>query len=368
MRKVKNGLILFLVINLGCIEPYQFTVENEEPTLVVEGFISNVSYNESRDYPSSGRYFTVDLRYTNDVINLKDEVVQNATVKVVNKSGEEWAYSESPDVPGQYILNDPNFKVVMGQEYKLKIDIPERDSYESEWEKMEQTAPTSMGEISFEEIEKQVYLMKAGKEVLSTIQGINVYIDIPENEMRKSAFYRWDFDPLWIYIAPLASSAQSDKQCWATNKNYLADYTLQKDNIGGYKKELFFMETVRNERIFEGFSVLIRQFSMSEDFFYFWKEMQEQSQVAGLFDNPPFNLESNIQSVNSDEKVSGYFGVVEEKATRWYFEKEDLSYFVMNTLKGDCEVDYGGPPSPSCFSCLEYTNGVATTSKPVWWE
>lgn len=366
--KLINGLVLFLLISTGCIEPYEFVVENKLPTLVVEGYISNVSYNETLNYPSDGRYFTVKLQYTSDVTNVRDQVAAGASVRLRAKSGEEWLYQESLSVPGEYILSDRDFKALSGQEYKLLIDIPGENAYESDWEKMEPETSAPIGSIGFEEIEKQVYLMKAGEEVLSTIQGVNVYINIPENKLEKPVFYRWDFDPLWIYTAPMASNAQPDKKCWATNKLYLADYTLQKDNIGGYKKELFFMETIRNERIFESFSVLIRQFSMSEDFFYFWKEMQEQSQVAGLFDNPPFNLETNIQSVDSNVKVSGYFGVVEEKATRWYFGKDDLSYFVMNTLRGDCEVDYGGPPAPSCFSCLEYHKGVATTTMPAWWK
>jgi hypothetical protein len=72
---------------IGCIEPYEFTVKNNNPTLVVEGFISNVSFNESLNFPSDGRYFTVYLRYTSDVINKKDEVVKNAVVYLLNDWG-----------------------------------------------------------------------------------------------------------------------------------------------------------------------------------------------------------------------------------------------------------------------------------------
>ena len=92
MRPI-NKLTLFILILSGCIEPYEFRIENKAPTLVVEGFISNVSYNETLQYPSDGRFFTVKLRLTSDVINVSDEVVEHASVTLVSDAGEEWEYS-----------------------------------------------------------------------------------------------------------------------------------------------------------------------------------------------------------------------------------------------------------------------------------
>lgn len=360
-------VILFLFLHQGCVEPYEFRIENSKPLLVVEGYISNISYNEYLDYPANPRHFTVKLRLTSDVVNVRDEVVSGALVKVINDLDEEWIYQESVSTPGTYFLDDKDFEAIIGRSYKLNICLGNGEAYESSWEKIEPIADTQMGSISFEEVEKEEFVVEANENVVATIQGIDVFVDLPKNETSGSVYYKWDFEPTWIYIAPLARIWHPEKICWATNKNYLRDYALQIDNSGGYKKKLFFVPSVRNERLFEKFSVLVRQYRMSEDFYYFWEEMQKQMQRKGLFDSPPYNLKSNISPLAGDEKVSGYFSVVEEKVQRWYFSTKDLSYFVRNTMKADCEA-FGRDPAPACFSCLDYHNGSATTTKPVWWE
>ena len=213
-----------------------------------------------------------------------------------------------------------------------------------------------------------MYQVKAGEKVVVSIRGINVFVEVPENSTEMPAYYRWKFEPTWIYIAPLARSIEPDYKCWASNKNYLPDYALQIDNKGDYRKQLFFLEVDRNERVFEQLSVLVVQQSVSEAYYYFWKEMQEQVESGGLFETPPYNLQTNLKAVDSDRKVFGYFGLVNEQAARWYFTVEDLSYKVENTLKADCAVSYGPDgPAPSCLSCLEYTKGEATNVEPVWW-
>lgn len=365
-----NIRFLFICLSVfcfSCIEPYEFVVEDNEPRLVVEGYISNVSFNESLGFPSDGRYFVVQLRYTSDVTNRKGNVPVNATILLEDKLGQQWAYTESSVEPGKHILMWEDFEAVEGRAYKLKLILANEEIYESDWQKLPPPAP--VGEISFEEVEKQVYRIKLREQVIETIKGIKVYVDVPENEAGAPLYYRWSFEPTWIYIAPLARTIQSDDKCWISSKLYLAESVIQKDNRGGYRKELFFMETIRNERIFEKFSLLVVQQSLTEENYHFWKELQEQVKNKGTFETPPFNLQTNIKAVNHDKKASGFFGVLNESASRWYFDKEDLSYDVENTLRADCAVIYGpGGPAESCVSCLEYPKGDATTSKPFWWE
>lgn len=362
-------ILLFASACSACIEPYDFRVKNENPALVVEGYISDVSFNESIQYPSDGRFFTLKLRLTSDVINLRDKVAENASVRIVSSSGEEWEYAELPYEPGTYVLTDRDFKASPGIQYKLRVVLTDEKRYESSWEELPSAVSAVMGSIGFEETEKLVHVVKAGERVVETIPGVNVHIEVPENDPGTTAYYRWDFTPHWIYIAPLASPGQGDYKCWATNALYLSGYALQADRSGGYKKPLFFMETIRNERIFERLSVLVTQYEMSEGFFNFWKEMKEKTESGGLSDIPPYNLQTNIEAIDGVESVSGYFGVVNETARRWYFSKEELSYFVNNTLLADCQVSYGpGPPAPACVSCSGYTKGEATPIKPRWWE
>jgi len=356
-------LFLFLA---GCIEPYEFVIHDGATSLVVEAYISDRSFNETLSYPSDGNYFTVKLSETGDVTNRRPVPVSGAKVELISSSGGLWTYTEVKK--GILNLLDEDFKAESGTEYKLRISLSDENIYESEWEALPETVVPPMGEIGFTETEKQFYVMEASEWVLRTFQGVETNIRVTENDTREPIYYRWTFSPTWIYKAPLSSVVDPGHICWATDVNYLNLFGLQTDRTGGYHKDLFFFRTIRNERIFEKFSVLVTQHAMTQPYYNFWKEMKDQNEGSSLVDSPPYNLKTNFFSTTQEKRVSGYFGVVREQAKRWSFSKKDLSYTVVNTLRDDCLVDYGGPPAPECTDCRAYSFGVATARKPTWWQ
>ncbi|GJM28879.1 MAG: hypothetical protein DHS20C17_15140 [Cyclobacteriaceae bacterium] len=360
-------LLITIIILQGCVEPFDFVVENQQSNLVIESQISDVSFSKTLLYPSDGRYFEVTLRRTNDVTNRRDEVVSNALITLTDDLGMQWVYTESMAEPGKYFLYDNDFKAEVDRKYRLIVQVTDDEAYQSSWEQLPASAPL-MGDICFEESEVFKYVVEAGEEVLRSIPVVQVGVELPGIDRGNAISYRWDFEPMWIYNAPLASSAQSDKICWATNVNYLSDYTLQLDNEGGYNQDLFFIEVPVNERILSDFSVLIRQFSLDEDYYTFWDDLKKQTERGSIFDAPPYNLQTNFESTTGDQIVSGYFGVAQEQAQRWYFNHRDLSYYNEDYLLRICSVPCPGCPAEECLSCLAYTNGVATNIEPVWWR
>src|SRR5690242_2747999 len=78
---------LLIVCMTACVEPYEFVVRDNFPSLVVEAFIADKSYSETLSYPSDGRYFSVKLSRTGDVTNLRPVPVTGATVEVLSSSG-----------------------------------------------------------------------------------------------------------------------------------------------------------------------------------------------------------------------------------------------------------------------------------------
>jgi len=358
-----------IAISNSCIEPYDFRVKNETPNLVVEGFISNVSYNQSLDFPSCGRYFEIKLSYTNDVINIRGESISSAVVELYDDQGNSWQYTGIQEESTVYRLLDPTFRALADRMYKLKIILKEGDMYESDWVSLPNQDISSIGNVGFNEEEIETYVNIAGEDEIRSIEGINATIELPVNNSEEPIYYRWTYDPTWVYIAPLASIVEPISKCWAKNPYYLSGFELQEDFRGGYERELFFINTIGNERIYESFSVLINQQVMNRDFFFFWKEIKEKASGNALFDKQPFNLSTNFKPINNDNKVSGYFDVVQEQATRWYFNKDDLSYRVLDDILDNC-IQYQGPdgPAPECLNCLEYSNGNATSERPNWWK
>lgn len=379
MRALKF-LGIFLIV-FSCIEPYTFVVPDNSNALVVEGYISDKSFNDTRDYPSDGRYFSVRLTQTTDVTNTLPEPVTDALVMVVSDSDEQWVYDHSAIERGLYHLYDSTFRAMPGVKYKLRIVTGEED-YESAWQSIPAIQVPPIGSVGFRQTESEKYLVEAGKNVLRTVKEIESYLSLKPNTSGSSIYYQWKFSPMWVYVAPLSPSAtRPGHTCWVTSKDYMKTYALQVDKSGGYDKPLFRVPTLHNERLLNDFSVLIQQFAMNEDHYFFLKEMYDQNEGNVLVDKPPFNLKSNIESWSGEKKVVGYFGVVQEQATRWYFNVSQLDYRVENTFKKGCETNYGPPvrgdcpeePAPAfaaceCKYCPRYSKGNAVNIRPSWWR
>lgn len=362
LRRIKFFLVFLLAA--ACVERYEFVIKDNSAALVVEGYISDRSFDDTRSYPSDGRYFSVKLSLTGDVTNVRPVPVSDAVVELESTSGERWVYRQVTE--GLYELHDDTFKAQPGMGYRLTITDKNDESYQSAWEMLPQVSAPAIGDVGFRETEIQMYTMEAREWVLRSFLGVQAYINVSENATETPLYYRWTFSPMWGFKAALSSVIAPGHICWATDVNYLNRYQLQTDLTGGYARDLFFIRTVRNERIYEKFSVLVVQQSLTKDFYEFWREMQARNEGSTLMDTPPYNLETNFFPIGHSKRVMGYFGVAGEQAKRWYFSKGDLSYTVTNTLQEDCLVNYGGPPAPECFDCTQYSFGIATTRKPLW--
>jgi len=363
--RVLISLSLIGLVFIRCSEVYDLKIENEKPALVVEALISDVSFEESKSYPSDGRFFTTKLRWTSDVASVRDAAVITAVVTLIDSNDNSWYYTPS-GTPGEYVLFDNDFHVERGVKYKLRITLEDGHEYESSWEQIPQDPSGPIGDVDFKETIVQKYVYQGGDRVLKDVKGIDVRINLPPNSAEDPLYYIWKFKPTWTYKSPLISIFSDVYECWITSDYYLSDFALQKDYVGSYDKSLFFIEIDHNDKIFDAFTTLITQYSVSEEYYNYWKEITEQGERGGLFDPPPFNLHTNFQAKDPDLKVYGYFGVVEEQAIRWWFNTLDLSYPVKNRWKDDCTQMRLVQP-PKCNNCLLYMGGVSTNIKPGWW-
>lgn len=371
-----------LLLLTACLEPFEFNRNNLDPQLVIEAYISDMSYNESLQAPSNGRYFIVKLRFSQPVDKLQGErITPFADIKIIDDVGNEWLYYENTREWGTYVLPDKDFKACNDRMYKLQITTHDEIIsggeivYESSWEELPSATPDPVEEIWFEEDERKTYFYPAGEREVGDEKIIKVFTSIPENSDGQVRYYKWHYAPMWVYEASLATGEELSpfKKCWITSPLYLKDYTLEEDVVGGVDKELFTLDVVENRRVFNNFSVLILQQKVSKDYFYFNELTQEQSKPNGIFDPPPANLPGNFSCLTDPtKKPVGYFGVVNESAKRWYFNKDDLSYYVENFLRRECLVRYNRPEdppdyAPECLNCLENTDGDATLTQPSWW-
>ncbi|MDN5203427.1 DUF4249 domain-containing protein [Fulvivirgaceae bacterium BMA10] len=364
-------LILSIFCFSTCVDPIEFDTSSEPARLVVEGFISDLSAAERSDPYAIESYFKVKLSISSPVSNQRDEVVSGATVKIVDDSGGEIILQEFSE-SGEYYIIDQHFKAQESREYKLQIITNDGKTYESLPERVHKAK--SQDWPYYELDEKLIIQDIGGKKEPNLIKGINVFTNLPDNETTETAYYRWDIIPTWVYIAPLPSDNSPLKTCWVTNDYYFKDIVLHEDNLGkgNYPKQLFFLPVTGNDKLKHDFSVLIRQFSLSEKAYDFWESLKKQRESVGsIFDPPPFTIKGNIINVNDpDDRVLGYFSVASESEKRWFVNIHELPYTLEES--NPCDPPPGVPniPTPDCLSCFEYGGGSTsiTNQKPPWWR
>ncbi|AWV98759.1 DUF4249 family protein [Arcticibacterium luteifluviistationis] len=356
-------IFLFLALT-SCNEKYDFNVTSDTPGIVIEASVSDISFTESIDFPSAGRYFSVRLSQTTTVDNVRDKLISGARVVLNDSEGNSWQYEENTTGTGLYYLRNDAFYAQDEVSYQLVISLVEGPRFESKWEKLP-TTKNEIGGMSFDETNQGVFEWEAGERVIKEKDGVNVKIDV-NGGAEKSRHFRWSFEPLWLYKSELAQIDSPVRYCWVTSRYDFKDFVLQEDNgKDAYQKQLFFLETKGNEFVYQYFSALIHQELISEDYYNFWRDFEAQKDKGGLFDQPPFGLSTNFTATNSDWTVNGYFGVVAEKTTRWEFTVDQLSYNVPNNLYDICEEI--SDRADQCVNCLLYNIGTPTNVTPWWW-
>lgn len=366
MRRLFKSFLLFAFI-AGCVEPYDFAVEPQRTGIAIEAHLTDRSFNDTRLYPSDGQYPTVRLSRTTAVTNVRPEPVKGALVSLFDDQGGIYTFTEAFE-PGTYALLDVDFKAIEGVGYKLRVHIEGEAEIESSWETLP-AGQTSIGDVGFNEVIRPMYQYEAGEQVVRDVRGIETYITVPENTGDGPVYYRWSFDPAFVFEAAMVGALSPIRRCWILNPPYLREYVVREDHSGGYKQPLFFMETIRNYKIYHEFTVLVKQQILSREHFDFWREMQERNIGGLLQDRPPYNLKSNFSVVSGDVAAFGYFAPVRELAARWYFTRQELSYTVEDTALEDCLAPKMGPPAPQCLDCRDYEwGGSSTNFKPEWWR
>jgi hypothetical protein len=300
---------------------------------------------------------------------------------------------------GQYMADlDASF-LKRGKAYRMHIITPEGKPYESEFEILH---PSPDLEDVYYEIEE-----RPSWDPADTEQGIRFYADF-EIENDSGRYLRWELvetyelhnpdyetrmygtDRRWY---PLGAT---DKilDCWIT-ADIPVIYTLDIGNISGETYRMLPLNFVsgQTKRLHHGYSLLVRQFSLSEKAFWYWNELAKNVQSGGrLFDKQPALTPSNICSLDEPgEQVIGYFSIsgVSEKRIfvedvpgldlfwdpfycaplspppmfLWNYPSENLPLYVASgTILGRYEV---GEVRDECIDCRLYKG--STNVKPDFW-
>ncbi|MEP3387342.1 MAG: DUF4249 domain-containing protein [Reichenbachiella sp.] len=352
-------ILIFLILS-ACIEDFEFDGISAGEGIIVEGFISDQSYNDLLLLPLPARYFTLKLSNVGEVENVRNEPVLGAKIELHQDNNVVYDYAEIEG--GEYGLFYEAFRAEPGSEYHLEITLADGRQIVSEIQTLEREM--DMGSFSLEEGINVDYENIRGEVSITEQEGINFYVTTLVNETEEPIYYKWDLTITWIFNAQLAEDNSPIKYCWATSKNFYKEYQLLEDQNGGVQNELFFLKT-KSSRLNHGYTVLVRQTVMNSGYYTFWNEVEKQLNQSELFAAPPYNIASNLTS--DDIEVFGYFGVVNETFGRWYFDKDEVDNYG-GWVNDQCI--FGGPWAPWCFDCRAwaYDDRPVTPGMPEWWD
>ena len=314
----KSLIALVAVFTLcTCIDTYTPKLEGYESLLVVDGLITdeNLSYS---------------IKLSN-TIQQQDEIpdkVSDASVYVTDENNTRGEFINKGN--GIYKSDSTLFRGSVGKTYVLHIITNDGKEYESEPCTMQ-----SVPEIDSIYFVREQELINNGTE---TVEGIRIYLDSDKGENNK--YFRWEFEETWEFKTPdtrkfdyinentMIPINDVHEFCWKTRKSdellIHAIYPGETENIE--KEPIFFIGTNKSDRLLIQYSILIKQYSISQSEFDFWNNLKDVNESGeDIFASLPFPVISNLTNVgNPNEQVLGYFQVSAVKKKRKNISLSDI--------------------------------------------
>lgn len=377
-------ILLITVLVSGCVEPYTPDIKESQESLVVEGLLTDQPGGQTIYLSRSSRF--------SDPALIPERHCQ---VRVVDENGTSYWFAEQEE--GVYQGWMAASQLVRGTAYKLSILTADGKEYESEYETLSSPCP-SIDSVYFE-------LETVGTtDPQQPLEGIQFYIDLDAGE-DQARNYRWELVETWEYYAANIIQYYYDGhdlyvmpdpfnyyRCWYTGRinNIYTSTTKHSVSNRIYKYPLHFVSSETN-RLQIRYSLLVKQFSLSDDAYQYWDQMRRQQQESGgLYETQPAQIRGNVYNINDPgELVLGFFNVASSSEKRIFVDVHRKFKFP----RIDCTLDtinnmYEIPPpiyypvymlslSPMgtgppygvgrgiCFDC---TSEGGTIVKPYFWE
>ena len=388
MRKFCTIYILVFAL-LSCKKPYNpQIISSPNSYLVVEGVI-----NTSVDSTVIKISRTFNL---NSKITTKPELGATVTVEGEN---EYVTYLADIYGNGHYFTYDINLP--LSQRYRLRIVTSTGDQYLSDYLVVKPTPPID----------------SIGYSVTNGI--LNLYVD-SHDATNGTRLYRWDYEETWKFHSKYQSNYVLDPNtntivprntyasvyyCFgnAVSSNVLLTSTQKLSQDVVYQSILAHIP-LNSEKLESEYSVLVKQYAMTQDAFAFYQNIQKNTeQLGSIFDVQPTQFTNgNIHNiVKPNEPVVGYVTMTNVQTKRIFIQHDALPGNVLPVYPYDCQQDsalYSGlgglnqvqqilinPPvvyiptsaitlnggiigylysSPECADCSLRGN----TQQPYWWQ
>lgn len=296
----------------GCVEPVELQTEDFKSALVVEGIITDELKRQE-----------IQLRRTFPLEVDGPSPESDALVSVTDDFGNEYLFEEA--APGYYLSLD-EFQAISGRSYVLHIETA-GGTYVSQ----PQQIPTH-SEISDLYAERTLH---------KGDDGVALLVDL-EASSGASGYFKYTYEETYKIISPFTfpldlvyrdgkfievPKTKEERVCYATKKSQeiiLANTNAQEGNRLNHYLVRFIDSD--NAALAYRYSLLLKQYSISEETYSFYETLKDFSDSESIFSqNQPGFINGNIRSVqNPDEKVIGVFSAAAVDSERIFFNFEDF--------------------------------------------
>jgi len=316
-------ILLFLSQFSSCIEEYSPQIKSENFFYVIEGRITNT--------PGMHYVFISKSSSINDLINYE---TSNCDVKIYD--GENNIFQAYDLGNGTYVVNIPEEYLHEGSVFKLSVVTPDDQLIVSDFDTL-RICP---------EIEDLYYEVESiyDEESERTKQFLQFYIDY--NGINTNTRYiKYEVEETWHYKATypikyyLAGTSliytfppdYSKRNCWII-ENIPEFFVLSTKNLTEniYNKYPFHTISNKSIKIMNGYSLLIKQYSISREAYFYYKKLEKNKNTSGgLYNTQPQLIEGNLYNTTvPDQPVLGYFSVSGFSSKRFSYRTfNDFSYF-----------------------------------------
>jgi hypothetical protein len=308
--------VLFLVLS-SCISQFIPKTSENQGIFVVEGLIT--------DQPESD---TVKLSTTMPLgIRSTSNPITGYSVSIIDDLYNVFRLTEKE--PGTYVTDPQSFRGTVGRIYTLHITSNNGNVYSSYPMEMLPVPPI---DSIFYEKEK---ITEYGNPLIDQ-DGCQIYLNTNDPE-RKCNFFRWEYDETWEIRIPYTVP---NHVCWVSSKsdqiNIKSTANLNESVVQKYPLNFISNQT---DRLKFKYSMLVKQYSMSESEYNYWEKLQTISeQVGSLYDKIPSYVPSNVFCTNKpDETVLGFFSVSACTSKR-VFVKDNFAGLANLYTKDACEA------------------------------
>lgn len=317
LRQIGWALAL-LGIWTSCIDQIEVDLLDRSQLLVVNGKLT--------DQPGP---HSVQLTWSIPLDSLVFIPIIGSRVSIAEEGGNSVQLREVE--PGLYQTEAGEIQGEIGKRYQLQLSLANGQVYESDWMEVRKSPP----------IDSLYYELETRPTLEGPETGMQLYVDTrdPENKTR---YYRWEWEETWKYDVPFpfyqtylgnnqVSYFEPNEFCWRQlPPQEISIATSSRNTIDAVVGHPLHFISTRGPKLLLRYSILVRQFSIDETEYFFWKNLQESAaNGSGLYEQQPQSVAGNIRNVaDVSEPVLGYFSASATTEKRVYINRNEIQALV----------------------------------------